>query len=96
VVTCHGGLWRAVIYGRHALVADPFDTEDLGITITKTLKYPNLADMMRSRGARRMRAMFTWTGIAQQLVAAAEQRTSRNLRTPDVTYDEEGAWIDFD
>ena len=96
VVTAHGGLWRAVIYGRHALIADPFDTEDFGITMTKILKYRQLAAMMRSRGARRMRAMFTWTGIAQQLVSAAEQRVSRSLKTPDFEYDEEGAWIDFD
>src|SRR5690606_10033737 len=32
VVTIHGGLFRAVSYGRHALFADPFDKEDLGIT----------------------------------------------------------------
>ena len=85
-----------MIYGRHALIADPFDTEDLGISICKILKFKHLAGMMRSRGARRMRAMFTWTGIAQQLVSAAEQRTSRTMKTPDFEYDEEGAWIDFD
>ncbi|MDA3963856.1 MAG: glycosyltransferase [Planctomycetota bacterium] len=96
VVTSHGGLWRAIMYGRHALIADPFDTEDLGITICKILKFRHLGAQLRSRGARRMRAMFTWTGIAQQLVSAAEQRTSRTLKTPDFEYDDEGAWIDFD
>lgn len=96
VVTSHGGLWRAIMYGRHALIADPFDTEDFGITMCKVLKFRHLAAQLRSRGARRMRAMFTWTGIAQQLVSAAEQRTSRTFKTPDFEYDDEGAWIDFD
>ena len=32
VVTIHGGLFRAVTFGRHALYADTFDKEDLGIT----------------------------------------------------------------
>lgn len=94
VVTCHGGLWRAVIYGRHALIADPFDTEDLGVTITKILRWPKVASYMSSRGARRARAMFTWTGIAQQLLAAVEQRTSRGLRTPDMQWDDDEDWLD--
>ncbi|HRG56530.1 MAG TPA: glycosyltransferase, partial [Lacunisphaera sp.] len=33
VVTIHGGLFRAVTFGRHALYADTFDKEDLGISI---------------------------------------------------------------
>ena len=94
VVTCHGGLWRAIIYGRHALIADPFDTEDLGVTIRKVLRWPKVASYMRSRGARRARAMFTWTGIAQQLLAAVEQRTSRGLRTPDMEWDADEDWLD--
>ena len=35
VVTVHGGLYRGISFGRHALFADPFDREDLGITIAK-------------------------------------------------------------
>lgn len=97
VVTCHGGLWRAVVYGRHALIADPFDTEDLGITIFKLLQLPKLAARMRSRAARRMRALFTWTGIAQQLIATVEARTSASFKTPDALWDEEEEnWLDDD
>ena len=33
VVTVNGGLYRALTFGRHALFADPFDKEDLGITM---------------------------------------------------------------
>lgn len=96
VVTCHGGLWRAVVFGRHALIADPFDTEDLGITINKLLSLPKIAQRMRSRGARRARALFTWTGIAQQLVRTVEARTSASFQTPDALWDEEESWLDDD
>ncbi|MEJ1972644.1 MAG: glycosyltransferase [Lacunisphaera sp.] len=40
VVTTHGGLYRAITFGRHALYADAFDKEDLGISIVKVLKHP--------------------------------------------------------
>lgn len=97
VVTCHGGLWRAVIFGRHALIADPFDTEDLGITIYKFLQLPKVASRMRSRAARRARALFTWTGIAQQLIRTVEARTSASFKTPDALWDEEEeSWLDDD
>ena len=33
VVTIHGGLFRALTFGRHALYADPLVKEDLGIMI---------------------------------------------------------------
>ena len=42
VVTVHGGLYRALSFGRHALFADPFDKEDLGITIAKIFRHPRL------------------------------------------------------
>ncbi len=95
VVTCHGGLWRTVVYGVHAMVADPFDAEDLGITICKVLRFKGLVYMLRSRGARRARATFTWSGIAQQLLAAAEHRGVRGLNSPDFELEEEGAFLDY-
>jgi len=95
VVTCHGGLWRTVVYGVHALVADPFDAEDLGITIAKVLSLRGLEYMLRTRAPRRARATFTWTGIAQQLLGAAENRGFRGLSAPDFALDEEGAFLDF-
>jgi mannosylfructose-phosphate synthase len=74
VVTAHGGLRRALTFGRHALIADPFDKEDLGIMICKVLWFPTLAERLSRMGAHLARSLFTWTGIAQQLVAAVEQR----------------------
>lgn len=95
VVTCHGGLWRTVVYGVHALVADPFDAEDLGISIAKVLTLRGLDYMLRTRAPRRARATFTWTGIAQQLLGAAENRSLRGIESPDFAMGEEGAFVDF-
>lgn len=76
VVTIHGGLFRAVSYGRHALFADTFDAEDLGITMMKALRYPALRNRMKRMGAHKARSLFTWTGIAQQLIGLVEGRPS--------------------
>jgi mannosylfructose-phosphate synthase len=73
VVTMHGGLWQALTYGRHALFADPFDAEDLGITMLKPLRYHRLRARMSRMAAVRARELFTWTGIAQQFLSAAGQ-----------------------
>lgn len=75
VVTIHGGLFRAVSYGRHALFADPFDKEDLGITMMKPFKHERLYGRLSRMGAHKARSLFTWTGIAQQLLALVEGRT---------------------
>ncbi len=76
VVTVHGGLYRALSFGRHALFADPFDKEDLGITMTKIFRDPRLSARLSRMGAHKARSLFTWTGTAQQLISAAEQQTA--------------------
>lgn len=76
VVTVHGGLYRALSFGRHALFADPFDREDLGITMAKVFRHPRLRARLGRMGAHKARSLFTWTGIAHQLVAAVEQRVA--------------------
>lgn len=76
VVTTHGGLYRAVTFGRHALYADTFDREDLGISIVKVLRHPRLAARLSRMGAHKARSLFTWTGIAQQLISLVEERAT--------------------
>jgi mannosylfructose-phosphate synthase len=93
VVTTHGGLYRAVTFGRHALYADAFDREDLGITIAKVLKHPRLAARLARMGAHKARSLFTWTGIAQQLISLVEERASAVAFT-DTEWDE--PWNDGD
>ena len=93
VVTTHGGLYRALTFGRHALYADTFDKEDLGITIVKVLRHPRLANRLGRMGAHKARSLFTWTGIAQQLVSLIEERATA-LAFTDNEWDE--PWNDGD
>ncbi len=76
VVTIHGGLARVLEYGIHALLADPLDREDLGISMYKALRYKGLHKRMSENSAQIARARFTWTGIAQQILNAVENMTS--------------------
>ena len=94
VVTVHGGLYRALTFGRHALYADPFDREDLGIMMFKVLRHPRLATRLSRMGAHKARSLFTWTGVAQQLVAVVEQRESASMTLADNEWDE--PWNDAD
>jgi mannosylfructose-phosphate synthase len=93
VVTTHGGLYRAVTFGRHALYADSFDKEDLGITIYKVLRHVRLSHRLSRMGAHKARSLFTWTGIAQQLVSLIEERATA-LAFTDNEWDE--PWNDGD
>jgi mannosylfructose-phosphate synthase len=93
VVTTHGGLYRALTFGRHALYADPFDMEDLGISIVKVLKHPRLSTRLGRMGAHKARSLFTWTGIAQQLTSLIEERATA-LAFSDNEWDE--PWNDGD
>jgi mannosylfructose-phosphate synthase len=94
VVTTHGGLFRSVTFGRHALYADTFDKEDLGIMMLKPFRHPRLRSRLARMGAHKARSLFTWTGVAQQLVAVAEQRDSRAFVMTDTEWDE--PWNDAD
>jgi mannosylfructose-phosphate synthase len=93
VVTVHGGFYRALTFGRHALFADPFDKEDLGITMWKIFRHPRLRGRLARMGAHKARSLFTWTGVAQQLIAVVEQRPAA-LVLADTEWDE--PWNDAD
>lgn len=94
VVTIHGGLYRAVSFGRHALFADTFDQEDLGIMMMKPLKHEDLRSRLSRMGAHKARSLFTWTGIAQQLISLVEGRPSVRALGDDKDWDE--PWNDGD
>jgi mannosylfructose-phosphate synthase len=83
VVTVHGGLYRTISYGRHALFADPFDKYDLGITMMKPLRHARMAGRLSRMGAHKARSLFTWTGIAQQLIGLVEGRPVRRALDED-------------
>lgn len=79
VATTNGGLYRTLQYGNDGLFADSFDKEDFGITICKVLKHRGLRSRLSQRGAHKARSLFTWSGIAQQLIRAAETSRSPKL-----------------
>lgn len=79
VVTIHGGLYRILEYGIHTVFTDPFDKEDLGITMMKALQYPSLRRRLSQSGSQIARSRFTWTGIAQQLLNAVESLENGHL-----------------
>lgn len=88
VVTVHGGLYRALSFGRHALFADPFDREDLGITMAKIFRHPRLRVRLSRMGAHKARSLFTWTGIAQQMLEVVHHRSLVGVPLDDVEWDD--------
>jgi mannosylfructose-phosphate synthase len=88
IVTVHGGLHQSLTFGRHALYADPLDREDLGIMIYKVLKHPRLRAQLAHMGAHMARSLFTWTGIAQQLVALVDRGATENTASTKAEWDE--------
>lgn len=94
VVTVHGGLYRALSFGRHALYADPFDREDLGIMMAKPFRHARLRERLGRMGAHKARSLFTWTGIAHQIVAAVQHRLAVSVALDDREWDE--PWNDCD
>ena len=93
VVTIHGGLFRAVTFGRHALFGDPFDKEDLGIMMLKPFCHPKIWNRLSRMGAHKARSLFTWTGIAQQLIGLVEGRPAHKALN-DTEWEE--PWNDGD
>lgn len=83
VVTTHGGLYRTLTYGTDALFADTFDKIDFGITILKAIRYKKIRDRMAYEGAHTVRSLFTWTGIAQQLLKLVEGRATPSIVVSD-------------
>lgn len=85
VMTVHGGLYLAVDFGHEAIYADTTDRHELGVAILQALKYPRLRQKLSERGAHRARSLFTWTGIAQQLLAAVEGRQVPTFNDRDLS-----------
>ena len=94
VVTVHGGLHRVLTFGRHALFADPLDPEDLGLTMAKVLQLPRLRARLSRMGAHKARSLFTWSGVAQQLLAAADGKAGLERLMVDTEWEE--PWHDSD
>lgn len=84
IVTTHGGLFRLLRFGIDGLFADTFDAADLGLTIMKALRHRKLAERLSRNGAQTARSLFTWTGIAQQIVGAFEDRSTQRVSVSEL------------
>jgi mannosylfructose-phosphate synthase len=84
IVTTHGGLFRVLRFGIDGLFADTFDAADLGITTVKALKHQKLAERLSRNGAHTARSLFTWTGVAQQILAAFEDRAPQRVSVSEL------------
>ncbi|HWA29436.1 MAG TPA: glycosyltransferase [Lacunisphaera sp.] len=82
VVTIHGGLHRVLSAGRHALFADPFDPSSLGAAMCRVLRGARLRERLSLMGANLARNLFTWTGVAQQLVSLVEPQPVPAITVP--------------
>lgn len=84
IVTTHGGLFRVLRFGIDGLFADTLDAPDLGVTIVKALKHKKLAERLSRNGAHTARSLFTWTGVAQQILAAFEEHASQRVSVTEL------------
>jgi len=95
VVTTRGGLYRALDFGVHAIYTDTEDIEEFGIAILQALKYQRLRTRLHQQGSQRVRALFTWSGIAQQLVRAVEDRMALNVSEDELPAEKGGPTPQF-
>lgn len=84
IVTTHGGLFRVLRFGIDGLFADTFDAADLGVTTLKVLKHRKLAERLSLNGAHTARSLFTWTGVAQQILAAFDDRAPQRVSVSEL------------
>ena len=66
VLTPHGGLYKQVEFGKHALIADPKRPMEFAAALSMPIQYPWLRDKLVVEGARFARRTFGWTGIARR------------------------------
>ena len=92
VVTTRGGLYRALDFGVHALYTDTEDIEEFGICLLQTLKYQRLRARLSHQGSLRVRALFAWSGIAQQLLRAVEDRLHTDVAAPETYHSGTSLW----
>lgn len=83
VITTEGGLCEQVAWGIEAVYANPFDPDAYGHAIAALLQHPRVAAQLAKFGPRKARSAFTWTGIAQQLLASLDARRGSLLDDVD-------------
>lgn len=99
VVTTEGGLCEQIAWGIEAVYANPFDPDAYGHAIASVLQNPRVAAQLSKFGPRKTRSSFTWSGIAQLLLATLEARDDQtiperitSLRPEELSVQEEPLW----
>jgi mannosylfructose-phosphate synthase len=94
VITTEGGLWEEVTWGLEAIYANPFDPDAFGHAICSVLRHQRLIGQLAKYGSQKARARFTWTGVAQQILALLQSLPAR-IKVEAAT-DEESAepWVE--
>ena len=82
VITTEGGLWEQVVWGLEGIYANPFDSQAFGHAICAILQHPRLATQLAKFGSQKARARFTWTGVAQRILARTQSLPAR-VNLPD-------------
>jgi len=77
VITTEGGLWEQVVWGLEGIYANPFDPQAFGHAICSVLQHPRLATQLAKFGSQKARARFTWTGVAQRILARTQSLPAR-------------------
>ena len=77
VITTEGGLWEQIIWGLEGIYANPFDPQVFGHAICAVLQHPKLAAQLAKFGSQKARARFTWTGVAQRILARSQSLPAR-------------------
>jgi mannosylfructose-phosphate synthase len=70
VVTTEGGLWEEMAWGLDVLYANPLDPEAFGHAICQVLQHAEVSAQLAKHGSESARSRFTWTGVAQQILAS--------------------------
>jgi mannosylfructose-phosphate synthase len=83
VITTEGGLWEQIIWGLEGIYANPFDPQAFGHAICAVLQHAKLAAQLAKFGSQKARARFTWTGVAQRILARAQSLPAR-VNVPEV------------
>ncbi|HEY1789381.1 MAG TPA: glycosyltransferase [Verrucomicrobiae bacterium] len=77
VLTVHGGMYHTVKLGKHGFYADPCDPKELGNMILEALENAGPRVELSRLGAEKARSLFTWNGVAKQLLALRAGRDGR-------------------
>ena len=68
IITRHGGLCKFINDGVEALIADPFDPEELAMDMASVLRHDGLYDVLSGEGSSMVRHNFAWNEIARHLL----------------------------